>query len=81
MRLIEHDQFGAITLAASTSTAPTVLASRCSPDRVDVSTRSNALYDRCATEMDVREAAQQPATYWSESHEAAEMVRLRSTPC
>jgi hypothetical protein len=44
--------------------------------------RSNALYDRCATETGVRDVSPngQP-TCWSDSHEAAERVRLRSTPC
>ena len=57
MRLVRARQFDAITLAASTSIAPAVLASCCSPGRVDVSARSNALYDRCATEMGVTEVS------------------------
>jgi DNA-binding CsgD family transcriptional regulator len=47
MRLTECGQFGVITLAAPTRASRD---SGCSPGRVDVSTRSNALYDRCATE-------------------------------
>jgi DNA-binding CsgD family transcriptional regulator len=47
MRLTECGQFGVITLAAPSRASRD---SGCSLGRVDVSTRSNALYDRCATE-------------------------------